>query len=90
MLGKAERPWRTMRDSACAMLHSMAVPNSMWSCDVSTVVYLHNRTYIRSVGLTGGIPLTLLTSSVLDASKFRVFGCTVSCQSARQVASETW
>jgi hypothetical protein len=30
MLGKAERPWRTMRDNASAMLHIMAVPNSMW------------------------------------------------------------
>jgi hypothetical protein len=77
MLGKAERPWRTIRDNASAMLHSMAVPNSMWSCAVSTVVYLRNRTYSRSVGPTGGIPLTLLTSSVPDASKFRVFGCTV-------------
>jgi hypothetical protein len=77
MLGKAERPWRIIRDDASAMLHSMAVPNSMWPCVVSTVVYLRNRTYNRSVGLTGGIPLTLLTSSVPVASKFRVFGCAV-------------
>jgi hypothetical protein len=77
MLGKAERPWRTLRDNASAMLHDMAVPNSMWSCAVITVVYLRNRTYSRSVGLTGGIPLTLLTSSAHDASKFRVFGCAV-------------
>jgi transposase InsO family protein len=40
MLGKAERPWRTIRDSAAATLHSMAVPNSMWSCVVNTDVYL--------------------------------------------------
>jgi hypothetical protein len=77
MLGKAERPWRTIRDNASAMLHSMAVPNFMWSCVVITGVYLRNRTYIRSVGLsTGGVPLTLLGSSAPDASKFRVFGCT--------------
>jgi hypothetical protein len=63
MLGKAERSWRTIRDNATAMLHSMAVPNSMWSCVVTTVVYLRNRTYNRSVGLTGGVPLTLLPSS---------------------------
>jgi hypothetical protein len=49
----------------------------MWSCVVSTVVYLRNRTYIRSVGLTGGVSLTLLTSSAPGASKFRVFGSTV-------------
>jgi hypothetical protein len=73
MLGKAERPWHTIRDNAFAMLHSMAVPNSMWSCAVSTIVYLRNRTYSRSVGLNGGIPLTLLTSSVPNASMFRVF-----------------
>jgi hypothetical protein len=42
-----------------------------------TVVYLRNRTYIRSVGLTGGVPLSLLTLSAPDASKFRLFGCTV-------------
>jgi hypothetical protein len=29
MLGKAERPWRTVRNNASAMLHNMAVPNSM-------------------------------------------------------------
>jgi transposase InsO family protein len=78
MIGKAERPWRTIRNNESAMLHSMAVPNFMWSCVVSTVLYLRNRTYTRSVGLTGGVPLTLLTSSPPDASKFiRVFGCTV-------------
>jgi transposase InsO family protein len=75
MLGKAERPWRTIRD--IAMLQSMAVLNSMWSCAVSSVVYLRNRTYNHLVGLNGGIPLTLLTSSVPDAPKFRVFGCAV-------------
>jgi hypothetical protein len=48
MLGKAERPWRTIRDNDFAMLHSKAVPNSMWSCAVNTVVYLHNRTPSRS------------------------------------------
>jgi hypothetical protein len=77
MLGKAERPWRTIRDKASAMLHSMAVPNSMWSCVVNGVVYLRNRTYNRSVGPNGGIPLTLLTSYVPHASRFRVFGCAV-------------
>jgi hypothetical protein len=70
MFGKAERPWRTIRDS-------MAVPNSMWSCVVNIVVYLRNRTYNRSVGLSGGIPLILLTSTAPDTSKFHVFGCTV-------------
>jgi hypothetical protein len=77
MLGKAERPSRTVWDNAFAMLHNMAVPNFMWLCVVSTVVYLRNRTYSRSVGLTGGVSLTLLTWSAPDASKFRVFGCTV-------------
>jgi hypothetical protein len=77
MLGKAERPWRTIRDNASAMLRSMAVPNSMWSCAVINFVYLRNRTYSRSVGPNGGVPLTLLTSSVPDASKFRVFCCAV-------------
>jgi hypothetical protein len=77
MFDKAERPWRIIRDNAYTMLHSMAVPNFMWSCAVSTVVYMRNRTYSRSVRLTSGVPLTLLTSSAPDASKFRVFGCTV-------------
>jgi hypothetical protein len=43
-------------------------------------VYLRNRTYNRSDGITGGIPLTLLTSSALDASKFLVFGCAIFAQ----------
>jgi transposase InsO family protein len=42
MLGKAERPWRTIRDNASAILHRMVVPNSMWSCAVNIVVYLRN------------------------------------------------
>jgi hypothetical protein len=29
------------------------------------------------VGVSGGVPLTLLASPEPDASKFRVFGCTV-------------
>jgi hypothetical protein len=80
MLGKAERPWRTIRNNASAMLHSIAVPNFMWSCAVNTVVYLCNRTYSRSGGPNGGVPLTILTSYVPDASKFRVFGCAVSAK----------
>jgi hypothetical protein len=55
----------------------MAVPNFMLSCVVSSVVYLRNRTYGCSVRFNGGVPLTLLTSSASDASKFRIFGCTV-------------
>jgi hypothetical protein len=47
MLGNAERPLRTIRDNASAMLHNMAVPNSMWSCVVSTDVNLGHRTYNR-------------------------------------------
>jgi hypothetical protein len=69
MLGKAECPWNSIRDNASAILPNTAAPNSMWSCAVNTVVYLRNRTYSRSVGLTGGIPLTLLTSSLQDTSE---------------------
>jgi hypothetical protein len=74
MMGKAERPWRTLRDCAPSMLHAMFVPNSMWSCAISTIVHLRNRTYNRVVGPSGGVPLTLLTGTVPDASTFRVFG----------------
>jgi hypothetical protein len=42
MPSKAERSWRTIRDNASSMLHSMAVPNFMWSCVVSTVVCLQS------------------------------------------------
>jgi hypothetical protein len=59
------------------MFHSMAVPNSIWLCDVNIAVYLRNRTYSRSVGPKGGILLTLLTLYVPGASKFCVFGCAV-------------
>jgi hypothetical protein len=77
MLGKAERPWRTLRDNAFEMLHSISAPNPMWSCAIMTDVYLRNRTYSRVVGLSGAVLLTMLTSKAPDASKFRVFGCTV-------------
>jgi hypothetical protein len=40
MLGKAERPWRTLLDCAFSMLHAMSVPNNMWSCAISTLVLL--------------------------------------------------
>jgi hypothetical protein len=77
MPGKAERPWRTLRDCASSMLRAMFVPNSMWLCAVITVVHLRNRTYSRAVGPFGGAPLTLLTGAVPDAHVFRVFGCTL-------------
>jgi hypothetical protein len=64
-------------DNASAMLQNMAVPNFMWSYHVNTVEYMRNSIYTRSVSLTGGVPLTPLTSWAPDASKFRVFGCTV-------------
>jgi hypothetical protein len=77
MLGKADRPWRTLRDCASSMMHAMSVPNNMWSCAMSTVVHLRNRTFNRAVGPFGGVPLALLTCTVPDASTFRVFGCEV-------------
>jgi hypothetical protein len=40
-------------------------------------VYLRNRTFSRAVGVSGSVLLILLTSQELDASKFRVFVCTV-------------
>jgi transposase InsO family protein len=70
MLGKAKRPWRILRDNASAMLHSMHVPNFIWLCAVNNVVCLRNRTYNHVVGLSGGVPLALLTSTPPDASKF--------------------
>jgi hypothetical protein len=76
-LGEIKRPWRTLRDCASSMLHDMFVPNNMWSCAVNTIVHLRNRTVSIAVGPLGGVPLTLLTSEVFDASTFRVFGCAV-------------
>jgi hypothetical protein len=77
MLGKAERPWRTLRDCASSMLHAMFVPNNMWSCAIRTVVHIRNRTFSRAFGLSRGLPLTLLAGAVPDASTFRMFGCAV-------------
>jgi hypothetical protein len=68
MLGKAERPWCTIRDDVFAMMHSISVPNSMWLCAVSTVVYLRNRGFICVVSLSRGVMVTLLTSNASDAS----------------------
>jgi hypothetical protein len=62
MLGKAKRPWRTLRESASAMLHGMSVPNSMWSCAINTGVYTRIRMFSGAVGVCGGVLLTLLTS----------------------------
>jgi hypothetical protein len=45
----------------------------MWSCAISIVVYLRNRIFSRVGGLSGGVPITLLTP---DVSNFRVFCCT--------------
>jgi hypothetical protein len=59
------------------MMNITPVPNSIWSCAVSTIVHLYKRTLSRAVGSSSGVPLTLLTSTTPDASKFRVFGCTV-------------
>jgi hypothetical protein len=64
-------------DNASALLHSMSVPNSVSPCAISTVVYLCNRKFGRAVSVSGGLSLTLLTSQEPDASKFRVFRCTI-------------
>jgi hypothetical protein len=53
------------------------VLNSIWSCAVSTFVYLRNRTFSRAVGPSGGVPLTLLTVVEPKASKFHVFDCII-------------
>jgi transposase InsO family protein len=55
MLGKAEWPWRTLRGFASAMMHSMFVPPSMWSCAINTIVFLRNRTFNR-FGHAGAYP----------------------------------
>jgi hypothetical protein len=49
----------------------------MWSCAISTVVHLRNRTFSIAIGPSGGVPLTLLTCTVPDPSTFRVIGCAV-------------
>jgi hypothetical protein len=77
MFGKAERPWRTLMDNVSALFNNMSIPNSMSSCAISTIVYLCNRMFSRAVGVSGGLSLTLLTSPEPDASKFRVFRCTI-------------
>jgi hypothetical protein len=59
------------------MMHSMSVPNAMWSCAVSTIVYLRSRNFSRVVRPSCGVSLTLLTRVEPDAPKFRVLGCTV-------------
>jgi hypothetical protein len=48
----------------------------MWSCVIITVVYLRNRTFCRAIVISGGVPITLLTSKEPDASKLRVPRCT--------------
>jgi hypothetical protein len=60
-------------DDESTMMHNMFVPNSMWSCTVSTVVYLRNRTFSRAVEPSGGVPLTLLTYVKPNAPRFLVF-----------------
>jgi hypothetical protein len=52
-------------------------PNHMLSCTISTVVHLRNRAFSKAVGPSKGVPLIHLTGAVLDASTFRVFGCTL-------------
>jgi hypothetical protein len=54
ILGKAERPWRPLRDCDSSMLHAMFFPNRLWSCAISTVVHLRNRTSNRTVGPAWG------------------------------------
>jgi hypothetical protein len=74
MLGKAESPWRTLRDRAFAMMHTMSAPSTTWSCAISKIAFLENRIFSRAVGRVGGVPLTLRTGVVPDASAFIVFG----------------
>jgi hypothetical protein len=49
----------------------------MCLCSVSIVLYLRSRTFSRAVGLSGGVPITLLTFNAPDVSRFRVFRRTI-------------
>jgi hypothetical protein len=44
---------------------------------VNTVIYMCKRVLSRAIGPSGGVPLTLMTMTALNASYFRVFSCTV-------------
>jgi hypothetical protein len=72
MLGKAERPWRRLRHCASSVQHAMFVPNSMWSCAISTVVHMRNRTFSGAVGrYVGLLPL----SSRVSFPMFKLSEC---------------
>jgi hypothetical protein len=47
----------------------------MWSCAINNIVFMRNRTFSRAVEPANGVPLTLLTGAIHDASALRVFGC---------------
>jgi hypothetical protein len=62
------------------MMHAMSVPNRRWSCVVGTVVYLRNKHFSKAVGVTGGVPITVIMRFEPEASSFRIFGCNVSAK----------
>jgi hypothetical protein len=74
MLGKAECPWRTIQDNASATICSSQLHVVMRCHHYCVPPQLH----VQSLGRPQWWhPLTLLTSFVPHASRFRVFGCAV-------------
>jgi hypothetical protein len=58
MLGKAERPWRTIRECEFSKSFTIPVSTSMWSSGMRTTMYLCKCTFSRTFGTCGGVLLT--------------------------------
>jgi hypothetical protein len=69
----AERKYRHLLETACALMITSYVPPHFWAEAVSTVTYLIN--IQSSSALQGGIPFERLCGKTPDYSILRLFGC---------------
>jgi len=73
----AESKNKSIVGEALAMLHDQGLPLHLWAKACNTVVYLHNRSPHRMLGMK--TPIEAFLGKRPDVSHFRIFGSPVLC-----------
>jgi hypothetical protein len=71
--GVAERKYRHLLKTSCALMIDSSIPPLFWDETVSTATYLIN--IQSSLVLQGGIPFERHCDKTLDYSSLHLFGC---------------
>ena len=70
--GVSERSWRTLQESALAMMAHANMKKAFWAFAMDTANFISNRSYHRTIGKT---PYEALYGVKPNLKRMRVFGC---------------